>query len=127
MSCPIRFCTVAGCDRRRFGHGFCQKHYLRWARHGDPEATTRSEPGRGWITPEGYKCIKVGGRYVGEHRVVMSRMLGRELNRSEHVHHKNHNKLDNRPENLELMTVSEHGRLHSKEANLKRWGNKHAS
>lgn len=29
-------CAVSGCDRPRRARGWCQKHYLRWKRHGDP-------------------------------------------------------------------------------------------
>jgi hypothetical protein len=31
-----RTCSVEGCDRRHFGHGFCQLHYQRWISNGDP-------------------------------------------------------------------------------------------
>lgn len=47
-----------------------------------------------------------GPRY--EHRVVMEEALGRKLLRSEHVHHINHDGLDNRLENLELLNHAEH-------------------
>lgn len=44
----------------------------------------------------------------------MEQYLGRRLNRYEVVHHLNGNKMDNRIENLQLMSLSEHTRLHNK-------------
>lgn len=58
-------CSVDGCDRPITGHGWCNMHYKRWLRHGDPMVTRyrpSSEPrpacsvddcealayGRGW-------------------------------------------------------------------------------
>lgn len=54
--------------------------------------------GGGHIDESGYRRV---GRQR-EHRVVMQRMLGRALYADESVHHKNGNRADNRPENLEL-------------------------
>lgn len=35
-------CSVAGCDRRGAStHGWCDMHWKRWARYGDPEKTLR--------------------------------------------------------------------------------------
>ncbi len=56
--------------------------------------------------------------YVAEHRLVMEEYLGRYLDENEVVHHINEDTLDNRIENLQLMTASEHIKLHK--ANIKR-------
>lgn len=64
---------------------------------------------------EGYIREYVDGKYKMQHRLVMERYLGRELRPDEVVHHKDHDKTNNNIENLELLTNSEHTRLHNYE------------
>ena len=58
-----------------------------------------------------YRKMRVNGKKVSVHRYVLEQKLGRPLLPDEVCHHINGNKLDNRPENLMVMSVSEHSRL----------------
>ena len=61
----------------------------------------------------GYRRFKDSGKSV--HRWVAEKTIGRELNSSEVVHHKNRDKLDNSPKNLRVLSSQkEHYKLHKK-------------
>lgn len=64
--------------------------------------------------------------YIREHRLIAEQFLLTEefateingefyLSPEYEVHHKNHNKLDNSPDNLEILTKSEHMKRHGQE------------
>ena len=62
------------------------------------------------LTPDRYKHVRVidengESRAALEHRVIMSKALGRPLLRHETVHHKNGNRNDNELANLELWST----------------------
>lgn len=62
-----------------------------------------------------YAYVFLGNNtYQLHHRWVMEQYLNRRLSRNEHIHHINGNGLDNRVENLILISNSEHGKLHRK-------------
>lgn len=67
-----------------------------------------------WLHPDDPLYVMAGREgYVYEHRLVMARFLGRPLDRSEEVHHVNHNKHDNRIENLEVLDKRVHAFNHA--------------
>lgn len=63
----------------------------------------------------GYTRVKIGGRWILEHRHVMELALGRKLKQSETVHHNDENKQNNLIGNLILKDNAQHVKEHRAE------------
>ena len=85
----------------------CSRSYMR----GDCSPSYRTGT---TVVTQGYIAIKVGEKYILEHRLIMEEFLGRKLKPREVVHHKDGNKLNNNLDNLEVMDTAEHSKLHNK-------------
>ena len=59
-----------------------------------------------------YEMSSKHGKNIRKHRLVIAEHLGRELSSDELVHHKDGDKRNNRLENLEILSRSEHVKVH---------------
>lgn len=119
-------CKMDGCSDKNDSHGYCGKHAQRFRRYGDPNFITSEEEriNRSRLAQPKLRKAKSTSylKYYGrhEHRVIAEQILGRKLLPGEIVHHRDHNKHNNSPDNLEVMTQSEHIRRHQIEGKLVR-------
>lgn len=65
------------------------------------------------LQKNGYISISIGNKKYYEHRLIMEKFLGRKLKRNEQIHHKNGIKTDNRIENLEIVILGQHQKIHA--------------
>jgi len=77
-------------------------------------------PGSKYKRPDGYIAVyypknpdATAQGLMLEHRLVAEQKYGRRILKTEQVHHLNHIRDDNRPENLEVISPSDHQRISS--------------
>lgn len=62
-----------------------------------------------------FYTLLTNGRRIQLARYIMTQLVGAELPAHLHVHHKDGNKLNDSPDNLELLNVCEHSLRHAQE------------
>jgi len=67
-----------------------------------------------------YKRININKKTVSIHNLLMEKKIGRKLLPGECVHHKDFNSRNNNIKNLQLMTISEHSKLHGKRRRVRK-------
>lgn len=131
---PLQFhntgkCSVEGCERISDSLGLCAAHYQRQkAGSLDPARPVGDVNGVHNPNWRGGEHVEKDGRvlvyspnhpypnwknYVYRYRLVVEKEIGRYLLPSEIVHHRNEIPSDDRIENLQVMSKSEHTRHHS--------------
>jgi hypothetical protein len=95
--------------RRGMSSGFRQQSYCSGACRNLARETKKKFDRHGYVYTYRPGSTKKNRVQVQEHRLVMEQKLGRRLTKSETVHHKNGDRADNSPENLELW-ASRHGK-----------------
>lgn len=90
----MTLCKIEGCEKPKHGRGWCRPHYLRWYKHGDPDAggvqrLDRSAAFDAYTRPEGecivwaggtdragYGKFRSGGKSYRAHRYAWERVHG---------------------------------------------------
>lgn len=114
-------CSIDECDRRAVARGWCNLHYYRWKRQGDPQRVERivgDSERRFWSKVDksaecwlwigerdraGYGAIRWRGRMAKAHRVALE-LAGRDIPQGLEPDHLCRNRACVRSDHLELVT-----------------------
>lgn len=97
VKCGKQFHVRPSENRHKYARKYCSRYcYV---------PTKRGEA----VSYDGY--LVINGRKV--HRLLMEKHIGRKLLPTEIVHHINFDKLDNRIENLQIVSRGEHNKIHN--------------
>lgn len=116
-------CKVDDCDGKVFGHGWCQKHYHRWLKYGDPAKVNiirGNDTARFWghvdksgscwlwtgrLNHAGYGQIRMGSMKQA-HRVSYEMTFG-HIPKGLVIDHLCHNRSCVRPDHLRAVSVKQ--------------------
>lgn len=105
-------CPVCGITfNKEANQKYCSRKCQGIAKRGKPHPHTNGIS----KNRQGYVREYINGKYVLQHRLVVEQAIGRKLRDDEIVHHKDRNKSNNSLDNLEIMSSSEHTRMHEEE------------
>ena len=104
-ACKCEFCGTEFIRPHGKFQTYCSRRCSMLARGGNKASGPYRHPeGHELRHSSGYVQVKVDGKWVMQHRLVMAQILGKPLQQTDRVHHKNGDRQDNRPENLELWS-----------------------
>ena len=127
MNTTIELCSVPDCNKKRHAKGFCNPHYQRFQRHGDPlkgrtpygeplkfleDAIKQASPDACIIWPyaldkDGYGVLRKDGKNIGAHRLALILFTDISHDHLEAAHGPCHNPLCINPLHLRWATRKE--------------------
>ena len=114
--CRIKECRSIADTYKGGARGLCCKHYRRFLRHGSAtKYNWQKHPIYtldGFLISKGYAYCQVNGKRVKRCRIIMSKAIGQPLSSTEIVHHRDRNRLNDSPGNLQLTSRAEHIKIH---------------
>lgn len=94
-------CSVENCDGALVARSFCNRHYLKFKKHGDPlKGKSKVKDGDGCLRSDGYVIYQCENVKTLAHVLVATKALGKPLPKSAVVHHVDENPSNNDPQNL---------------------------